>query len=137
MNDSQSPSAKPNPQNPLPPSPTEKTTAPLLPLVERVASLEASNEKLGEVVDKNATALRDCFEITEARQWMIMAALDDMVASGTGARTLGTPPNLTGVDWEHYKERYFAFQEKLRAEAEAATQESPIPPDVVVFGGGG
>lgn len=135
MNNVQSPS-QPSPQNNPQTSPEENQPS----LVERVASLEASNKALAEVVNANGAIMRDCLEVTEARQWMIMRAMDDMVSSNTGAKFAGEGVNITGIDWEHYKTQYLAFQETLRAQAESAPPEAAeedIPADAVVFGGSG
>lgn len=131
MNNAQSPSP-PSPSNTLPQTEEKQPS-----LVERVASLEASNKALAEVVNANAAIMRDCLEVTEAIQWMIMQALDDIGTNGALVRT------ETGrVDWEHYKAKYFTFQEELRAQAQAAeatatATEDGIPADAVVFGGSG
>jgi hypothetical protein len=128
MNADQSPNPSSLPNNP---QPTEETPQPSL--VERVASLEASNKALAEVVNSNGAVMRDCFEVTEARQWMIMRVLDDMSSDGVPVRDAGG-----AVDWEHYKTKYFKFQEELRAQAvEAPAPENDIPADAVVFGGNG
>lgn len=121
--DPQSPQNIPTPR--VEPSPFHQ-------LPERVASLEASVKTLAEAGNANAGAFRDCFEVTEARQWMIMRAMDDM-ALGTVAKSAeGT------VNWEHYTQMYGAFQEELAAKraTEGATVEGDIPADAVVFGGG-
>ena len=83
----------------------------------------------------------DCLEITEARQWMIMKAMDDMVTPG-GAKLApegATGSAITGIDWEYYKAQYLTFQENL-LKAQVATNEVEEPTedaDAVVFGGGG
>lgn len=120
------------------PTPAVGTPSPLAQLPERLASLEANVRTLAEAGNANAGVFRDCLEITEARQWMIMRAMDDMVA-GTVKKQVSTP-NSTGedaVDWDHYKAQYAAFQAELQAEAaQAANVEDEAPADAVVFGGG-
>lgn len=133
-------SDRPLPEDPQNiPTPQVGTPSPFHQLPERVASLERSVATLAEAGNANAAAFRDCLEITEARQWMIMRAMDDMVA-GTVKKQVSTP-NSKGedaVDWDHYTQEYGKFQERLRAEATPnATVEGELPADAVVFGGGG
>lgn len=133
MNNDQSPSP-PSPQN-NPQTPPAEESQPAS-LVERVASLEASNRALAEVVNSNGVVMRDCLEVTEARQWMIMRAMDDMV-QGSGAKLDGVGVNIKGIDWEHYKTKYLAFQEELQAQAAAEPAEAEDAGDVVFGGSGG
>lgn len=127
MNDPRSPES-PTPPNPSP-SPSQEPS-----LLERVSGVEQSLKTLAAVVNDNAAIMRDCFEVTEARQWMIMKVLDDIGQDGVAARV-----SSGAVDWEHYKAQYFTFQEELRQRAAAATEapkEEDTPADAVVFGGG-
>lgn len=132
MNDPQSPQSQPKkkPNSPFQPKP--------LSLDERIEKLEESSKGLGEVVDKNAEVMGDLFQVTEARQWMIMRAMDD---AGSPNGTKRTEAGNSGpVDWEYYKTEYFKFQEQLQAEAAEAPpppDETGIPTDAVVFGGEG
>lgn len=129
-----SPASKPTPTQPS----IARPTVPPRSLVERVASLETLAQRLTEQADKNNAVIMECIQITEARQWMIMSALDDIMSARCSATTDGEG-KLTGVDWEHYKGAYLEYQTKLEAPPVEETKdetEGDIPPDAVVFGGG-
>lgn len=105
---------------------------PKLPLpLDRLAAVEQSAATLAEVVNANGTVMRDCLEVTEARQWMIMRAFDDMIAGGPKV-------TLRGIDWEHYKQEYIDYaqaQAEMKKSREEK-EEDDVPKDAVVFGGG-
>ena len=94
----------------------------------RVANLEASLQALAEAHNANAEAFRSCLYSLEARQWMIMRAMDEFVGKGN--------PNIT-LDWADYEAQYRDMVEKQQAEDEAAKIDHTDDPDAgaVVFGG--
>lgn len=121
-------------QNPLPPktlTSEETLHQSIRQLTERVVALELSLQALVKVNDANTHVMRDCFELTEARQWMVMAVADDIALDGAPVKD-----SVGNVDWEHYKAKYIKFQEELQAQA-AISQEAPEHPSgAVIFGGG-
>lgn len=127
---------KPTPTQPSMRIPIPSTMRPTLPppsLVERVASLEKQVELLTGQADANARVMADCLQMTEARQWMLMRAMDDMVKQQL--RPAGVGHDYDGVDWEHYKKLYLDAQQE--PEAPAPEAESDIPEGAVDFGGNG
>jgi len=95
----------------------------------RLANLERALKDLGEAHDKNVQALTDCLYVVEARQWIIMRAMDDSVQGTLKCTGLGT------VDWSVYEERYKTYVAEREAEETKDKPTSDLPEDAVVFGG--
>ena len=134
MNDAPSPKKKTkNPNKAKPNSPFKPV--PKGSLESQLASLEANNKALVDVVNANGAIMRDCLEVTEARQWMIMRAMDD-AGMGEGTKRVGEH-NSGPVDWEHYKGLYLEFQTELQKQAAETPPEDGTSADDVVFGGEG
>lgn len=114
------PKKSPNSRSPQP-SPQAQS------LAGRIAALEQGQKVVIDAQNTNAEAFRDCLYALEARQWMIMRAMDDAAFDGVSVRTVaGT------VDWDAYEQQYRKFLES-QAPATAVTPEHPE--DAVIFGG--
>lgn len=134
MSNDQSPqSPKPSknkPNSPFQPKPLSQS--------EQLARLAANNTVLAETLDANAQVLKDGLEVTEARQWMIMKAMDDQVLPSGPKLAKDANGIPTGVDWEHYKNEFLEYAKSLQVGAEAQPpkeDESGIPAEAAVFGG--
>ena len=105
-------------------------------LAGRVASLERGLQLLGKAHDQNSAAFRDCLYAVEARQWIIMQVLDDLMRN----EVMRASNNVGGgIHWGYYEEKYKAFhaeqvQQDLEREAEMKGPAAPDA-DAVVFGG--
>jgi hypothetical protein len=120
-----------------------------LPPAERLAALEYQLKQVTETSDKNTQVFLEIASATEARQWMIMRALDDQASLGrmepltTGTKAqswettdAGTGFAIRGVNWEHYKNEYLKFAaEQEKAENAPEQPVSEFPEDAVIFGG--
>lgn len=107
-------------------SPSQSSQSPS-DLLARLANLEQSLQVLSEAHNANADAFSSCLYSLEARQWMLMKAVDDL-ASRLGAGE--------SIPWDAYLEKYTNHVEEQRLFEENAKNKVDDPDaGAVVFGG--
>ena len=90
-------------------------------LAAKLAGLEQGQALLIEAHNANSAAFRDSLYALEARQWMIMRALDEL-ASDTGQV----------VDWSRLERKYREWLDTQQAKEQVASEH---PAEAVIFGG--